>query len=102
MKITNSMLFDKDSTQLECYYKIIEQLKSTIPQDSNHIIDIEFDNSDKIRFIHPLFIVYILNFFELLQTEEKYKLQDIRIILNIEELDSNVQEYIHIYLTQYI
>ncbi|WP_417324978.1 ATP-binding protein [Halarcobacter sp.] len=102
MKITNSMLSDKDLTQLECYYKIIEQLKSSIPQDTNHIVNIEFDNNDKIRFIHPLFIVCILNFFELLQTDAKYKRQDIRIILNIEGLDLKVQEYIHIYLTQYI
>lgn len=102
MKITNCMLYDKDLTQLECYYKIIEELKSTIPEESNHIIKIEFDNNDKIQFIHPLFLVYILNFYELLQADEKYQSQDIRIILNIEGLTSSVQQYIHTYLTQYI
>lgn len=102
MKITNSMLFNTNLTQLECYYKIIEELKSTIPEESNYVIKIEFDNSDKIQFIHPLFLVYILNFYELLQSEKKYQLQDIRIILNIEELASSVQKYIHTYLTQYI
>lgn len=102
MKITNSMLFNANLTQLECYYKIIEELKSHIPEESNYVIKIEFDNSDKIQFIHPLFLVYILNFYELLQTEVKYQSQDIRIILNIEELTSSVQKYIHTYLTQYI
>jgi len=102
MKITNSMLFDANLTQLECYYKIIEELKSTIPKESNYVIKIEFDNSDKIQFIHPLFLVYILNFYELLQTEEEYQYQYIRIILNIEGLAPSVQKYIHTYLTQYI
>lgn len=96
------MLFDANLTQLECYYKIIEELKSTIPEESNYVIKIEFDYNDKIQFIHPLFLVYILNFYELLQIEEKYQSQDIRIILNIEELTSSVQKYIHTYLTQYI
>ncbi len=102
MKITNSMLSDANLTQLECYYKIIEELKSTIPKESNYVIKIEFDNSDEIKFIHPLFLVYILNFYELLQTDKKYQYQNIRIILNIEELTSSVQKYIHTYLTQYI
>ncbi|MFT5661299.1 MAG: hypothetical protein ACI9TV_001945, partial [Sulfurimonas sp.] len=102
MKITNSMLFDVNLTQLECYYKIIEELKSSIPEESNYVIKIEFDNSDEIQFIYPLFLVYILNFYELLQTERKYQSQDIRIILNIEGLTSSVQKYIHTYLTQYI
>lgn len=102
MKITNSMLFDTNLTQLECYYKIIEELKSTIPKESNYVIKMEFDNKDKIQFIHPLFLVYILNFYELLQIEEKYQSQDIRIILNIEELTPSVQQYILTYFTQYI
>ena len=102
MKITNSMLFDANLTQLECYYKIIEELKSAIPDESSYVIKIEFDNSDEIKFIHPIFLVYILNFYELLQTEEKYQYQDVRIILNIEELTPSVQKYIHTYLTQYI
>jgi len=46
MKITNSMLFDSSLTQLECYYKIIEELKSGIPEESNYEIKIEFDNSN--------------------------------------------------------
>ena len=96
------MLYDTNLTQLECYYKIIEELKSTISQESNSVIKIEFDNIDKIKFIHPLFLVSILNFYELLQAEEKYQSQDIRIILNIEELTSSVQRHIHTYLTQYI
>lgn len=102
MKITNSMLYDTNLTQLECYYKIIEELKSTISKESNSVIKIEFDNIDKIKFIHPLFLVSILNFYELLQTEEKYQSKDIRIILNIEGLTSSVQRHIHTYLTQYI
>jgi len=102
MKITNSMLNNPKLTQLECYYKIIEDLKSTISKNENDIIKIEFDNTERIKFIHPLFLVYILNFHELLQSSEKYHSQDIRIILNIESLDSSVQKYIHTYLTQYI
>ncbi len=102
MKITNSMLFDANLTQLECYYRIIDELKNTIPKKGNCVVKIEFNNSDNIKFIHPLFLVYILNFYELLQTDEKYQSQDIRIILNIEDLKSNVQSYIKTYLTQYI
>jgi len=102
MKITNSMLVDKDLTQLECYFKIIEELKSTISKEPNYVIKIEFDNSDKIKFIHPLFLVYILNFYELLQTEKKYQSKNIRMILNVEELTPSVQNYIYTYLAQYI
>lgn len=107
MIITNSMLFDeeyegKNNVNILNYYKIILNIEDSIPINGNHIINIEFDNTEKIQFIHPLFLVYLLNFYEKLQIDNKYSSRDIRIILNIEKLDSNVQSYILTYFTQYI
>ncbi len=49
-----------------------------------------------------LFLIYLLNFYELLQTKKQYQDRDIRIIFNIENLAPKVQKYIHTYLAQYI
>jgi len=101
------MLFDeeyeeKNNVNILNYYKIILNIEDNIPINGNHLINIEFDNTEKIQFIHPLFLVYLLNFYEKLQIDNKYSSRDIRIILNIEKLDSNVQSYILTYFTQYI
>lgn len=101
MIITNSKLNNKELTQVECYYNIIKECENEIPKDGNYVIKISFDNINKIYFIHPLFLVYLLNFYEKLQSDEKYNYRDLRIIFDIENLDNKVQEYIHTYLTQY-
>ncbi|OHE09672.1 MAG: hypothetical protein A2513_10140 [Sulfurimonas sp. RIFOXYD12_FULL_33_39] len=102
MKITNSMLLDKNKLTLELYYDIFLEIEHNIPENGNYIINIDFDNSEEIFFIHPLFLVYLLNLYEKLQINEKYFSRDIRIILNIEKLNKKVQSYIQTYLTQYI
>lgn len=102
MKINSSKLHDDKLSQLECYANVIAELKNEIIVGSSCTLVIYFEKDEKIKFVHPLFLVYILNFYELLQSDDKYSSQDIKIIINIENLDNKIQAYIKTYLTQYI
>ncbi len=82
------------------YNKIIQEAKSKIPKNGNCILEFYFDNSIKIYFVDPLFLITILNLYEEIQKE--YLEQDIRLVLNIKNLDKKPQEYILIFLAQYI
>lgn len=100
MIITNLMLGNE--INLINYYEIIYKIKSEIPKNGNYIIDIKFDNTQVIHFVHPLFLVYLLNLYEELLVHKEYSSRDIRIVLDIENLNNSVQSYIQIYLAQYI
>lgn len=102
MKINSLKLYDDKLSQLECYANLIAELENEIIIGSNCTLEIYFEKDEKIKFVHPLFLVYVLNFYELLQRDDKYSSQDIRIILNIENLSTDIQSYIKTYLTQYI
>lgn len=102
MKINSSKLHDNRLSQLECYANIIAELKNEIILDTNCNLEIHFEKDENIKFVHPLFLVYILNFYELLQIDKKYSSYDIRITINIENLSTNIQSFVKTYLTQYI
>lgn len=90
---------NKNNNQLESYSLIISEALDEIPKKGNYILEFDFEENDNLYFIHPLFIVLVLNLYEKLQ---EYKKQSIFISLNINKLKENVQYQILTYLTQYI
>lgn len=102
MILNTSSLYNKEITPIESYASIVAELKKEIIDGQNSIVEISFEKDNKIEFIHPLFLVHILNLYEFLQVDEKYNSTDIRIKFDIENLNYNIQTYIQIYLIQYI
>ncbi len=57
MIIEKSLLPNTKKEQILSYHSIFTKLKNSISKESNHIVVIEFGDDEKIKFVHPLFLI---------------------------------------------
>ena len=104
ININNKLLNNSENLQIQNYHRIISNIVDQISDKGNNILNIVFDSSKESpnEFVHPLFIILLLNLYDDFEINERYKEQNIKITIDIKSLEEKVQKYILTYLTQFI